>query len=111
VLSNGGVGKRFRVYCCSTFTLCDGDVDLSGDNMNTIKKNTEALRFSVIVPVVLYGYKSWFLVIMEEYILMAFETRVLKRIFVLKSDEIIGGWRKLQKRTFITFTSHQLLLE
>jgi hypothetical protein len=52
------------------------------------------LRVSV-VPVVLYGCKTWYLVIREECILMAFEKRALKGICVRKSHDIIGRWRKL----------------
>jgi hypothetical protein len=31
----------------------------------------------------------------EEYRFRAFETRVLKRIFGCKRDEVVGSWRKL----------------
>jgi hypothetical protein len=31
----------------------------------------------------------------EEHRLRVFENRVLRRIFGLKRDEVIGGWRKL----------------
>jgi hypothetical protein len=31
----------------------------------------------------------------EEQRLRAFDSRVLRRIFVLKRDEVTGGWRKL----------------
>jgi hypothetical protein len=34
------------------------------------------------------------LTLREEYRLWVFENRVLRRIFGLKSDEVIGGWRK-----------------
>jgi hypothetical protein len=33
----------------------------------------------------------------EEHRLKVFENRVLRRIFGLKGDEIVGGWRKLNK--------------
>jgi hypothetical protein len=33
--------------------------------------------------------------LMEEHRLKSFENRVLRRIFIPKRDEIIGGWRKL----------------
>jgi hypothetical protein len=32
---------------------------------------------------------------MEEHRLRVFENRVLRRIFGLKRDEVMGGWRKL----------------
>jgi hypothetical protein len=36
------------------------------------------------------------LTLREEHGLKVFENRVLRRIFELKRNEIIGGWRKLQ---------------
>jgi hypothetical protein len=35
------------------------------------------------------------LAVREEYRLMVFENRVLRRIFGPKRDEVIGSWRKL----------------
>jgi hypothetical protein len=46
---------------------------------------------TVILPVVLYGCETWSLTLKEEHRL-----RVLRRIFGLKGDEVMGGWRKLQ---------------
>jgi hypothetical protein len=43
----------------------------------------------------LYGYETWSLTLREEHKLRVFENRVLRRIFGLKRDEVIGGWRKL----------------
>jgi hypothetical protein len=50
---------------------------------------------TIILPVVLYGYKTCTLTLREEHILRVFENRVLRRIFVPKRDEVIGEWRKL----------------
>jgi hypothetical protein len=41
------------------------------------------------------GAKLGFLTLMEEHRLRVFENRVLRRIFGLKRDEVMGGWRKL----------------
>jgi hypothetical protein len=49
---------------------------------------------TVILPVVLYGHETWSLSLREG--LRVFENRVLKRIFLPKRDEVMGGWRKLQ---------------
>jgi hypothetical protein len=49
---------------------------------------------TIILPVVLYGCKTWSLTLREEHRLRAFENRVL-RIYGPKRDEGIGGWRKL----------------
>jgi hypothetical protein len=50
---------------------------------------------TIILSVVLYGCETWSLTLREEYRLKVFENRVLRRIFGLKRDEEIGGWRKL----------------
>jgi hypothetical protein len=49
----------------------------------------------IILPVVFYGCEIWSLALKEEHRMKVFENRVLRRIFGLKKDEIIGGWRKL----------------
>jgi hypothetical protein len=50
---------------------------------------------TIILPVVLYGCKTWSLTLREEHRLRVFENRVLKRMFGPKRDEVAGGWRKL----------------
>jgi hypothetical protein len=47
--------------------------------------------------VVLYGCETWSLTLREEHRLSLFEKRVLRRIFGPRRDEVMGGWRKLQK--------------
>jgi hypothetical protein len=48
----------------------------------------------VILPVVLYGCEIWSLTLREEHRLRVFDNRVLRKMFGLKKDEVIGGWRK-----------------
>jgi hypothetical protein len=48
----------------------------------------------VILPVVLYGCKTWSLGLRKEHGLRVFENRVLRRIFGLKREKVTGGWRK-----------------
>jgi hypothetical protein len=43
-----------------------------------------------ILPVVLYGCKTWSLTFREELRLRVFENRVLRRIFGPKRDEVTG---------------------
>jgi hypothetical protein len=38
-----------------------------------------------------------------------FENRVLRRIFGLKRDEVIGGWRKLHNELHNLFTSPSII--
>jgi hypothetical protein len=49
---------------------------------------------TVILPVVLYGYKTWSLTFLEEHRLRVFENRVLRWIFGPKREED-RSWRKL----------------
>jgi hypothetical protein len=50
---------------------------------------------TIILPVVLYGCETLFLMIREEHRLRVFENRVLRRIFGPKRDGVTGVWRKL----------------
>jgi hypothetical protein len=61
------------------------------------------------LPVVLSGCETWFLTLREEYRLGVFESRVLKRIFGPRRDEVTGEWRKLHNeelRDFFLFTKY-----
>jgi hypothetical protein len=49
---------------------------------------------TIILPVALYGCETWSLTLKEERRLRL-ESRVLRRIFGLKRDEVTGEWRKL----------------
>jgi hypothetical protein len=46
--------------------------------------------------VVLSGYETWSLTSRELLRLRVFESRVLRKIFGPKRDEVTGDWRKLQ---------------
>jgi len=50
---------------------------------------------NVILSVVLYGCETWSLTFREERRLRVFESRVFRRIFGPKRDEVTGEWRKL----------------
>jgi hypothetical protein len=50
---------------------------------------------TIILPVVLYGCGTWSLILREVHRLRVFENRVLRRIFRLQRDNVIGVWRKL----------------
>jgi hypothetical protein len=49
----------------------------------------------LILPVVLYECETWSLTSREKHRLRVFESRVLRRIFGPKRDEVTGSWRKL----------------
>jgi hypothetical protein len=46
-------------------------------------------------PVVLYGCETWSLTLRKEHRLRVLESRVLRKIFGPKRDEITGEWRKV----------------
>jgi hypothetical protein len=46
---------------------------------------------AIILSVFLYGCKTWSLTLREGHRLKVFENRVLRRIFLLKRDEVTGG--------------------
>jgi hypothetical protein len=61
-------------------------------------KNIKFIIFKTrILPVVLFGCKTWSLTLRKEHRLRVFENRVLRR-FGPKRDEVTGGWRKLHNR-------------
>jgi hypothetical protein len=61
-----------------------------------LSKNIKSRIYKIIIlTVVLYGCETWSLTLQEEQRLRVFETRMLRRIFGPKRDEVIGGWRKL----------------
>ena len=49
----------------------------------------------IILPVVLYGCKTWSPTLKEECRLGVFENRVLRRINGPRRDEVTGEWRQL----------------
>jgi hypothetical protein len=53
---------------------------------------------TIILPVVLYGCETWSLTLREEHRRGLFENRMLRRIFGLKRDEVIGERRKLHNK-------------
>jgi hypothetical protein len=50
---------------------------------------------TIIMPIVLYGFEAWSLIIRKESRLKVFENRVLRRVFGPKRDEVTGEWKKL----------------
>jgi len=50
---------------------------------------------TIILPFVLYECETWSLTLREERRLCVFESRVLRRIFGLKREEVTREWREL----------------
>jgi hypothetical protein len=57
----------------------------------------------VILPVGLYVSVT----LKEEQRLRMFQNMMLRRIFGLKRDEVVGSWRNCIMRSFITYSFHQ----
>jgi hypothetical protein len=49
----------------------------------------------ILLTVFWYGCETWSFILRKERRLRLFESRVLRRTFVPKSDEVTGEWRKL----------------
>jgi hypothetical protein len=57
-----------------------------------LSKNINIRIYKIIIlPLVVYGCKTWSLTLEEEHRLRVFENRVLRRIFGPKRDEVTGG--------------------
>jgi hypothetical protein len=50
----------------------------------------------IILPVAVYGYETWSLILREDRRLRMFKNRLLRRIFEPKRHEVTGEYRKLQ---------------
>jgi hypothetical protein len=61
-----------------------------------LSKNVKIKMYkSITLLVVLYGCETWSLTLRVEHRLRVIENRVLRRIFGLKRNEIIGGLQKI----------------
>jgi hypothetical protein len=54
--------------------------------LSKIKKNR--INKTIIVLLILYGYETWSVTLREEHRLRVFDSRVLRRIFGPKRDEV-----------------------
>jgi hypothetical protein len=48
---------------------------------------------TILLPLVLYGCETWFVILREEHTLRVSEDRVLRRIYRPKREGAAGGWR------------------
>ena len=66
------------------------------ESSSLLSKNLKIKTYrSIILPVVLYGCKTWSLALREERKLRVFENRELRGTFGPKRDEVTREWRKL----------------
>jgi hypothetical protein len=71
-----------------------------------VRTDTVLIHKTIILPVVLYEYKTWSLALREEHRLRVFENRVLRKISGPKRDEVIGGWRELRNEELVLFAKY-----
>ena len=81
--------------------LMSGDVCYhSVQNLLSYSLLTKNLKIKIyriiILPVVVYGCKTWSLTLKKECRLRVFENRVLGRIFGSKRDEVKREWRRMR---------------
>ena len=66
------------------------------DDLRLLSKNLNIKIYrTIILPVVLYGCKTWSLTLREERKLRVFENMMLRRIFGPRRDEVTGDCRKM----------------
>jgi hypothetical protein len=86
--------RLFRSVGYSGNACCNSVQNLL--SFHLLSKNIQIRIYTtIILPVVLYGCKTWSLTLREEHTLRVFDNRVLRRIFGPKRDEVTGDWRKL----------------
>ena len=71
----------------------------------TIKLNIYRI---VILPVVVYGCETWLLALREEPRLRVFESRVPRRIFGSRRDEVTGKCKNYIMRSLMIGTLHPI---
>jgi len=67
------------------------------------------IQRTIILPVVLYGCKTWSLTLRDERRLRVFENRVLKRIFGLRGTRYQGSGENYIMRSLMICTPHPIL--
>jgi hypothetical protein len=74
-----------------------------------LSKNAETkINKTMLLSFVLYGCETWSYMLREEHRFRVFESRIFRKIFGHKRDEVTGGWRKLHciMRSAIIFILH-----
>jgi hypothetical protein len=76
----------------------------------SISKNIKIKMYkTIILPVVLYGCRTWSLTLREEHRLRVFENRVLRMMISPKREEE-KSWRKLHNDELHNLYIHRILL-
>jgi hypothetical protein len=83
----------------TTFGECFPPFPSQPSVLALLSRNVKVKLFkTIILPVVLYGSKTWPITLREQHHrLRVFENRVLRGIFGPKRDEVTGDWRELHR--------------
>ena len=58
----------------------------------SVLDNTTLIAYTIVIlPVILYSYETWFVMVGDEYRLTVTENRILRRTFGPKREEVTGG--------------------
>jgi len=63
---------------------------------------------TIILPVVFYGCEAWSYILKEKNGLTVFESRMLRKIFGPKRDEVAEVMRRLHNLKLFGLTPHQI---
>ena len=95
--------KQFR-ECLLSF-----DVESFALQSVTQKHKDSNSQIYIFLPVILYGWETWSLTLVEERRLRVFENRVLRRISGPKRDEVTGSGGNYILRSLMICIPHQIL--
>jgi hypothetical protein len=99
-----------RDYYPNGFNTCYNSVQ-SLLSSRLLSRNVKVKIYkTIILPVVLYGCKTWSVTLREEHRLRMFENRVLRRIFGPKKDEVTREWKKLHNEEYHILYSSQNII-
>jgi hypothetical protein len=82
---------KSRLYSLNACYHSDQSVSYS----RLLARNIKVKIYKTIILPVLCGCETWSLILREEHRLRKFESRVLRRIFGPKRDEVTGEWSSL----------------
>jgi hypothetical protein len=86
------LGKMVKIKSILNFwNACFHAVHNLSSSQMLSKSLKSKIQKTIILCVVLYGCETWSLTSKEEHRLRMFETRVLRRIFWPKRNEVTGG--------------------
>ena len=99
----------FATLSWQVLTVCYYSVQNLLSSSLLSKKLKIKIYRTIILPVVLYVCETWSLTLREKRRLRVFETRVLRRVFGPKRDEVTGEWRKLHIEGLVICTPYRIL--